>query len=56
EVYRDVSKWAIRLHGAIATSDDHDIPLYYRRSKSADTAFGSTDFHREIVAQKIRLA
>ncbi len=56
EVYRDVSKWAIRLHGAIATSDDHDIPLYYRRSKSADTAFGSTDFHREIVAQKIGLA
>jgi 3-oxocholest-4-en-26-oyl-CoA dehydrogenase beta subunit len=55
EVYRDVSKWAIRLHGAIATSDDHDIPLYYRRSKSADTAFGSTDFHREIVAQKIGL-
>lgn len=56
EVYRDVSKWAIRLHGAIATSDDHDIPLYYRRSKSADTAFGSTDFHREIVAQQIGLA
>lgn len=56
EVYRDVSKWAIRLHGAIATSDDHDIPLYYRRSKSADTAFGGTDFHREIVAQKIGLA
>ncbi len=55
EVYRDVSKWAIRLHGAIATSDDHDIPLYYRRSKSADTAFGGTDFHREIVAQKIGL-
>ncbi len=55
EVYRDVSKWAIRLHGAIATSDDHDIPLFYRRSKAADTAFGSTDFHREIVAQKIGL-
>lgn len=55
EVYKDVSKWAVRLHGAIATSADHDIPLYYRRSKAADIAFGSTDFHRELVAQKIGL-
>ncbi|MGA8849675.1 MAG: acyl-CoA dehydrogenase family protein [Dehalococcoidia bacterium] len=55
EVYKNVSKWAVRLHGAIATSADHDIPLYYRRSKAADIAFGNTDFHREIVAQKIGL-
>jgi len=55
EVYKDVAKWAVRLHGAIATSADHDIPFYYRRSKAADIAFGNTDFHREIVAQKIGL-
>jgi alkylation response protein AidB-like acyl-CoA dehydrogenase len=56
EVYKDVAKWAVRLHGAIATSADHDIPFYYRRSKAADIAFGNTDFHREIVAQKMGLA
>ena len=56
EVYKDVSKWAVRLHGAIATSADHDIPFYYRRSKASDIAFGGTDFHREIVAQRIGLA
>ncbi len=56
EAYKDVAKWAVRLHGAIATSADHDIPFYYRRSKAADIAFGNTDFHREIVAQKIGLA
>jgi alkylation response protein AidB-like acyl-CoA dehydrogenase len=55
EVYKNVSKWAIRLHGAIATSYDHDVQLYYRRSKAADTAFGGTDFHRELVAQEIGL-
>ncbi len=55
EVYKNVSKWSVRLHGAIATSADHDIPLYYRRSKAADIAYGGTDFHREIVAQKIGL-
>jgi len=56
EVYKDTAKWAVRLHGAIATSADHDIPFYYRRSKAADIAFGGTDFHREIVAQKMGLA
>jgi alkylation response protein AidB-like acyl-CoA dehydrogenase len=55
EVYKNVSKWAVRLHGGIATSYDHDIPLYYRRSKAADSAFGGTDLHRELVAQKIGL-
>ncbi|MFC2050196.1 acyl-CoA dehydrogenase, partial [Chloroflexota bacterium] len=55
EVYKNVSKWAVRLHGAIATSYDHDVQLYYRRSKAADTAFGGTDFHRELVAQEIGL-
>ena len=55
EAYNYVSKWGIRLHGGIGTSRDHDIPLYYHLAKAADTAFGSTDFHRELVAQKIGL-
>ncbi len=55
EAYRDVAQWAIRLHGGIATSYDHDIPLYYRRSLAASSSFGGTEFHRELVAQKIGL-
>jgi alkylation response protein AidB-like acyl-CoA dehydrogenase len=55
EAYQDVAQWAIRLHGGIATSYDHDIPLYYRRSLAASTSFGGTDLHRELVAQKIGL-
>ena len=56
EAYKNLTKWAIRLHGGIGTSGEHDIPIYYRRAKSADYAFGSTDYHRELVAQKIGLA
>jgi alkylation response protein AidB-like acyl-CoA dehydrogenase len=55
EVYKDVGQWAIRLHGGIATSYDHDIPLYYRRSLAAGTSFGGTDYHRELVAREIGL-
>jgi len=55
ESYKYVSKWAVRLHGAVGTTRDHDIQLYYRMAKAADTVFGNTDFHRELVAQEIGL-
>jgi alkylation response protein AidB-like acyl-CoA dehydrogenase len=55
EAYEDVAQWAIRLHGGIATSYDHDIPLYYRRSLAASTSFGDTSYHRTVVAEKIGL-
>ncbi len=55
EVSKNTNKWAVRLHGVIAISGDHDILLYYRRSKVADIAYSTTHFHREIVAQKIGL-
>ena len=55
KTYKEVSRLAVRLHGGIGTSRDHDIPLYFRRAGAADTAFGDSDFHREIVANKIGL-
>jgi alkylation response protein AidB-like acyl-CoA dehydrogenase len=53
--YKFVSKWGIRLHGGIGTSREHDISLYYRRAKAADTAYGGADYHNELVADKIGL-
>jgi alkylation response protein AidB-like acyl-CoA dehydrogenase len=55
EAYKLVTAWGVKLHGGIGTSSDHDVPLYYRRAKAADTVYGSTDFHREMVAQAIGL-
>jgi acyl-CoA dehydrogenase len=55
EAYKFVSKWAVRLHGGMGTSREHDISLYYRRAKAADYAFGSTDFHKRRVAEGINL-
>jgi alkylation response protein AidB-like acyl-CoA dehydrogenase len=53
EAYKLVTALGVKLHGGIGTSSDHDVPLYYRRAKAADTVYGSTDFHRELVAQQI---
>ena len=55
EKYKWVSERGVLLHGAIGTSREHDIPLYFRRAKAADIRYGGTDFQREIVANKIGL-
>ena len=55
EAYKLITALGVKLHGGIGTSSDHDVPLYYRRAKAADTVYGSTDFHRELVAQQIGL-
>ena len=55
EAYKQVTSRGVKLHGGIGTSADHDVPLYYRRAKAADTVYGSTDYHRELVAQAIGL-
>jgi alkylation response protein AidB-like acyl-CoA dehydrogenase len=55
ENYKSVTERAVSIHGGIGTSREHDTGLYYRRAKSADTAFGDTDFNREIVAKEIGL-
>ncbi|MBN1375715.1 MAG: acyl-CoA/acyl-ACP dehydrogenase [Dehalococcoidia bacterium] len=53
EAYKLVTSLGVKLHGGIGTSADHDVSLYYRRAKASDTVYGSTDYHRELVAQKI---
>jgi len=55
EAYKKVTERALALHGAIGTTREHDIGLYYRRAKTADIAFSGTDFHREKVAREIGL-
>jgi alkylation response protein AidB-like acyl-CoA dehydrogenase len=53
EAYKFVTERAMQCHGAIGTTRDHDIGLYYRRAKAGELAFGDTDFYREVVAQKL---
>jgi len=55
EVYKFVTERGVQCHGAIGTTRDHDIGLYYRRAKAAELAFGDTDYQREVVAAQIGL-
>jgi hypothetical protein len=33
----------------------HDIPLYSRRAKAAEIAFGDANYHKKILAKEIKL-
>ena len=55
EAYKKVTEDGVQVHGAIGTTRDHDMGLYYRRAKAADPTFGDTQDHREVVAQSLGL-
>ncbi|MDY6892107.1 MAG: acyl-CoA dehydrogenase family protein [Chloroflexota bacterium] len=55
QAYRFVTERGVQIHGAIGTTRDHDIGLYYRRALTSDLAFGDVDYHRELVARKVGL-
>ena len=46
---------AHQIHGAIGLTEDHDLPIYSKRAKAAELAFGDTHFYRELVAQQVGL-
>ncbi len=51
EVYKHVSRMGIQIHGALGTTRDHDMGLYFQRARQGAVLFGDPDFHREKVAR-----
>jgi alkylation response protein AidB-like acyl-CoA dehydrogenase len=55
EAYERVVTLAHQIHGAIGCTIDHDLQFYTKRGKADQLSYGSGDFYREIVAQKMGL-
>jgi alkylation response protein AidB-like acyl-CoA dehydrogenase len=55
EAYKRVVLLGHQVLGGVGYMIDHDMPLYSRRAKAAESSFGDTNFCREIVAQEIGL-
>jgi|FaiFalFF_MnMetaG_3_1042247.scaffolds.fasta_scaffold00156_20 alkylation response protein AidB-like acyl-CoA dehydrogenase len=55
DAYRRVCALAHQCHGAIGFTKEHNLQLYTRRAKAAELLYGDPDFHREVVAQGMRL-
>lgn len=55
DVYRRITALGHQVHAGVGFIVDHDMPLYFRRAKGAEVAFGDAVFHREVVAQELGL-
>jgi hypothetical protein len=50
---REVGNRGIQVHGGIGFTWEHDLQLYYKRSKASETTFGDATFHRERIASLV---
>jgi alkylation response protein AidB-like acyl-CoA dehydrogenase len=55
EACQRVVSQAIHIFASIGMSEDHDMPLYFKRAKASELAFGSSEPQHELVAREIGL-
>jgi alkylation response protein AidB-like acyl-CoA dehydrogenase len=55
DMSRKVAGTGIQLHGGIGMTWEHDLQLYFKRAKASEVAFGDAAWHRDRVAQLMRL-
>jgi len=53
EAYYHAAAQNIQIHGGIGFAWEHDAHLYFKRAKSCELLFGDSDYHRELLAQRI---
>jgi len=51
EKFRQIVTVAHEIHGAIGFTEDHDLPLYFKRAKAWEYSFGDSPFHLNKVAK-----
>jgi len=55
EAYKHCTRMGVQIHGGIGTTHDHDIGLFYRRSRQAALLFGDTEDSLDKVACEMGL-
>ena len=50
---REVANRGVQVHGGIAFTWEHDLQLYYKRSKASEILFGNASHHRAQLANLI---
>jgi alkylation response protein AidB-like acyl-CoA dehydrogenase len=53
DAFREVGNRGVQVHGGIGFTWEHDLQLYYKRSKASETMFGDAVFHRERIARAV---
>jgi alkylation response protein AidB-like acyl-CoA dehydrogenase len=50
EAFKKAATSAHQIHGAIGFTEDHDLPLYFRRAKAWELSLGDAHFHLDRIA------
>ena len=45
EFFRHIAALCLQIHGAIGFTEDHDVPLYFKRAKAWEISLGNTSYH-----------
>ena len=53
DAFREVGNRGVQVHGGIGFTWEHDLHLYYKRSKASEVMFGDATFHREQIARAV---
>jgi len=53
--YKHATFEGVQIHGGIGFTWDHDMHLYFKRAKHGEIVYGDGDYHREKVAQLIKM-
>jgi alkylation response protein AidB-like acyl-CoA dehydrogenase len=53
ENYKFISERSVQIHGAIGTTREGDIGLFYRRAKAFEYILGTSDYHYERIADSL---
>jgi alkylation response protein AidB-like acyl-CoA dehydrogenase len=55
EATRRVVAHGQQIHGGIGFTKDYKIQLYFRRQKASELMWGDSDYHRELVAEELKV-
>ncbi len=50
---REVANRGVQVHGGIGFTWEHDLQLYYKRSKASEILFGDASYHRARMADLV---
>jgi alkylation response protein AidB-like acyl-CoA dehydrogenase len=56
DAYRQVTALGIQVHGGVGFMEDHELGLYYKNARSAEIAFGDSNFWRQKLVQRLQLS
>jgi alkylation response protein AidB-like acyl-CoA dehydrogenase len=55
ERFKRIAALGIQIHGAIGFTEEHDLPLYFKRAKAWEINLGNTSFHLEKLAKAAQI-